>query len=72
MVSALPNVTIAYADFDLAQEININVNSAVFRKFFDAEGKLINSAIQFYPGDIPEPDIELTVDQTAYSVPAKA
>lgn len=67
VVSARQNLTIAYADFDLAQELNITVNSAVFRvfrEFFDAEGKLIYSANLSYPGDLLELDIEFTVDQT--------
>lgn len=64
--SARQKVTISYADFDLAQALNINVNSAVFkvfREFFDADGKLIYSATLFYPGDTLELDIEFTVDQ---------
>ena len=55
--SARQKVTISYADFDLAQALDINVNSAVFREFFGVEGKLIYSASLFYPGDILEPDI---------------
>ena len=64
--SARQKVTISYADFDLAQALNINVNSAVFkvfREFFDGDGKLIYSATLFYPGDTLELDIEFTVDQ---------
>lgn len=71
--SARQKVRISYADFDLAQALGINVNSAVFRvfrEFFDAEGKLIYSASLFYPGDILELDIEFTVDQTGSRRPA--
>ncbi len=72
--SARQKVTISYADFDLAQALDINVNSAVFRvfrEFFDAEGKLIYSASLFYPGDILELDIEFTVDRAGYRMPAE-
>ncbi len=58
---ARQNITIAYADFNLAKALGIKVNSAVFkvlREFFDAEGKLIYSAKLYYPGDLLELDIE--------------
>ena len=74
MSSARQKVTISYADFDLAQALDINVNSAVFRvfrEFFDAEGKLVYSASLFYPGDILELDIEFTVDRAGSRGPAK-
>ena len=69
--SARQKVTISYADFDLAQALDINVNSAVFREFFDAEGKPIYSASLFYPGNILELDIEFTVDRAGYRIPAE-
>lgn len=64
VASARQKVTISYADFDLAQALNINVNSAVFRvfrEFFDTQGHLIYSATLMYPGDLLELEIDFTV-----------
>lgn len=65
-VSVRQDVAIAHADFDLAQELDINVNSAVFRESFDAEGKLICSARLLHAGDIPGFDNGFTADQTGF------
>lgn len=54
---ARQKVTIAYADFALAQALNVKVNSAVFRvqrEFLNEEGALIYSALLSYPGDMLE------------------
>ncbi|MEM7257390.1 MAG: GntR family transcriptional regulator [Pseudomonadota bacterium] len=62
--SARQKVTISYADFELAQSLNISVNSAVFRvfrEFFDNKEKLIYSATLLYPGDSLEFEIDFTV-----------
>lgn len=66
VASARQKVTISYADFELAQALNVNVNSAVFRvyrEFFDANGALIYSANLDYPGDQLALEIEFAVDQ---------
>lgn len=65
VASARQKVTISYADFELAQALEINVNAAVFRvfrEFFDAQGGLIYSANLTYPGDMLELEIEFAVD----------
>ena len=65
IASARQRVTIAYADFEIAQALNINVNSPVFRvfrEFFDSDNRLIYSAVLIYPGDMLEFDIEFTVE----------
>ena len=67
VASARQNVTISYADFELAQSLGISVNSAVFRvfrEFFDSNGGLIYSATLIYPGDLLELEIEFSVDQS--------
>lgn len=64
VASARQKVTISYADFELAQALDISVNSAVFRvfrEFFDACGDLIYSATLLYPGDSLELEIDFTV-----------
>lgn len=64
VASARQKVTISYADFDLAQALDISVNSAVFRvfrEFFDSKGLLIYSATLYYPGDSLELEIDFTV-----------
>ena len=66
VATARQKVTISYADFDLAQALKINVNSAVFRvfrEFFDHDGALIYSATLIYPGDLLELEIEFAVDR---------
>lgn len=68
VASARQKITISYADFELAQALGINVNSAVFRvfrEFLDADGRLIYSATLIYPGDMLELEIEFAVDQPA-------
>jgi GntR family transcriptional regulator len=66
VATARQKVTISYADFELAQALEVNVNSAVFRvfrEFFDADGALIYSATLDYPGDQLALEIEFAVDQ---------
>ncbi len=66
VASARQKITISYADFELAQALEIKVNSPVFRvfrEFFDADGQLIYSAKLIYPGDQLEMEIEFAVDQ---------
>jgi GntR family transcriptional regulator len=63
--SARQKITISYADFALAQALQINVNSAVLRverEFYNAEGALIYSAVLLYPGDLFELAIDFSVD----------
>lgn len=65
--SARQRVKIAYADFEIAQALEVKVNSPVFhvfREFFDPEGQLLYSASLIYPGEMLEFDIEFTVDGT--------
>ncbi len=65
VASARQKVTISYADFELAQALEVKVNAAVFRvfrEFFDADGKLIYSANLTYPGDMLELEIEFAID----------
>lgn len=62
---ARQKVTIAYADFALAQSLGIKVNSAVFkvfREFLARDGTLIYSATLLYPGDLLELEIEFATD----------
>jgi len=61
--SARQKVTISYADFAMAQALDIKVNSAVFRvarEFLDATGQMIYSATLFYPGDLLEFEMDFT------------
>ncbi len=63
--SASQTITISYADFDLAQALDIKVNSAVFRvvrEFYSADKALIYSAVLLYPGDLFEMAIDFSVD----------
>lgn len=65
VASARQKITISYADFELAQALEVNVNSPVFkvfREFFDDDGQLIYSAKLIYPGDQLEMEIEFAVD----------
>ncbi len=58
---ARQKVTIAYADFAMAQALGIKINSALFRvqrEFLDDAGALIYSATLFYPGDLLEMEME--------------
>ncbi|WP_025772094.1 GntR family transcriptional regulator [Thioalkalivibrio sp. HK1] len=62
---ARQRVTISYADFALAQALEIKVNSAVFRvfrEFLDASGSLIYSATLVYPGDLLEFKVEFSTE----------
>jgi len=62
---ARQNVTISYADFELAKAIDIKVNSAVFRvlrEFLDDQGQLIYSALLYYPGDVLEFEMEFVTE----------
>ena len=64
VASARQKVTIAYADFEIAEVLNVSVNAPVFRvhrEFFAANGGLIYSASLVYPGDTLEFDIEFAV-----------
>ncbi len=64
VASARQKVTISYADFDLAQSLDITVNSAVFRvfrEFFNEQDQLIYSATLLYPGDLLELEIDFNV-----------
>ena len=68
IANARQQVTIAYADFDLAKALGIKVNSAVFkvlREFFDEKGVLIYSAKLLYPCDMLEFEIEFSTDYPA-------
>ena len=63
--SARQRVTISYADLEIAQALQIKVNSPVFRvfrEFFDPSGRLIYSANLVYPGDVLEFEMEFTTD----------
>ena len=63
--SARQRVTISYADLDIAQALQIKVNSPVFRvfrEFFDRGGRLIYSANLVYPGDVLAFEMEFTTD----------
>jgi len=67
VASARQKVTISYADLELAQVLEINVNASVFRvfrEFFDTEGRLIYSANLTYPGDMLEFEIEFAVEES--------
>ncbi len=62
---ARQKVTISYADFTMAQALDIKVNSAVFRvvrEFMDVDDSLIYSATLFYPGDLLEFEMEFSPD----------
>lgn len=63
--SARQRVTISYADFEVAETLQVKLNSPVFRvfrEFFDRSGRLIYSASLVYPGDVLEFEIEFTAD----------
>lgn len=62
--SAKQKITISYADFALAEALDINVNAAVFRvtrEFYDAESTLVYSAVLIYPGELLELEIDFSV-----------
>ncbi len=62
---ARQKVTISYADFAMAQALEIKVNSAVFRvarQFLDENGLLIYSATLFYPADLLEFEMEFATE----------
>ncbi len=64
VATARQRITISYADFELANALEITVNAAVFRvvrEFFDADGKLIYSALLIYPGDLLELEIDFSL-----------
>lgn len=66
VATARQRVTISYADFELAQALEVRVNSPVFRvvrDFFDATGQVIYSAVLIYPGDLMAFEIEFTVNR---------
>ena len=62
--TARQNVTIAYADVEMAETLNMPVNAPVFRvlrEFFSDNGRLIYSAILIYPGDKLELEVEFAI-----------
>jgi len=62
--TARQNVTIAYADVEMAEILNMPVNAPVFRvlrEFFSVNGSLIYSAILIYPGDKLELEVEFAI-----------
>ncbi len=63
--SAHQRINISYADFEQANALCIDVNSAVFkvyREFFDDSGALIYSANLIYPGDLLQFEIDFAID----------
>ena len=73
VASARQRIAISYADFGLAQALEISVNSAVirvYREFYDARGDLIYSAALTYPGDLLELEIEFAVNGADGESPA--
>lgn len=65
VAKASQKITIAYADFSLAQSLGVKVNSAVFRvrrNFADKDGRLIYSADLIYPGDQLELEIDFSTN----------
>ena len=62
--SARQNVTIAYADVEMAEILKMPVNAPVFRvlrEFFSNNGQLIYSATLIYPGDKLELEVEFAI-----------
>ena len=62
--NARQNVTIAYADVEMAEILKMPVNAPVFRvlrEFFSDSGRLIYSAILIYPGDKLELEVEFAI-----------
>ena len=62
--TARQNVTIAYADVEMAEILKMSVNAPVFRvlrEFFSDNGQLIYSATLIYPGDKLELEVEFAV-----------
>ena len=62
--TARQNVTIAYADVEIAEILGMPVNAPVFRvlrEFFNDNGNLIYSAILIYPGDKLELEVEFAI-----------
>ncbi|MGC6440563.1 MAG: GntR family transcriptional regulator [Candidatus Puniceispirillaceae bacterium] len=62
--TARQNVTIAYADVEMAETLNMPVNAPVFRvlrEFYSDNGTLIYSAILIYPGDKLELEVEFAI-----------
>ncbi len=62
--TARQNVTLAYADVEMAEILQMPVNAPVFRvlrEFFSTDGHLIYSAILIYPGDKLELEVEFAI-----------
>ena len=62
--TARQNVTIAYADVEMAEKLKMPVNAPVFRmlrEFYSHEGTLIYSATLIYPGDKLELEVEFAI-----------
>ena len=68
--TARQQVTISYADFEVAQALGIRVNSSVFRvlrEFFGANRNLIYSAELIYPADLLAFEIEFAIDGESHA-----
>ena len=64
ITSAKQKIRISYADFSLASNLGIDVNSAVFwvaRDFYGENGELVYSALLKYPADLLELEIDFTL-----------
>ncbi|MGC6412485.1 MAG: GntR family transcriptional regulator, partial [Candidatus Puniceispirillaceae bacterium] len=62
--TARQNVTIAYADVEMAEKLKMPVNAPVFRmlrEFYSDDGTLIYSATLIYPGDKLELEVEFAI-----------
>lgn len=62
--AARQNVTIAYADVEMAEKLKMPVNAPVFRmlrEFYSDDGTLIYSATLIYPGDKLELEVEFAI-----------
>ncbi len=66
VITARQRVTISYADVDIAEALDVKVNSPVFkvfREFFGGDDQLIYSAVLIYPGDVLEFDVTFSTDK---------
>ncbi len=64
--AAAQRMSISYADMDIAQALEVKVNSPVlrvFREFFATDRRLVYSANLTYPGDVLGFDIEFHMDR---------
>lgn len=70
VATARQRVMISYADFEMAQALEVRVNSPVFRvlrEFFDTNGRLIYSADLIYPGDLLAFEIEFATNRKPHA-----